>query len=154
MQIVHGVEEYIGVVRRTRPSPKPIHIPLTETERRFLLFRIADITATAEAILHHPEPGAHIAPYTREGVTRHVVGMRNALRRDDRELLLSTPLSKAVLIQAIENNPYFAQMHDTDPRLTVAAVRQAEALRMKVAGLLNRKIAKVPLGEGRKRLPC
>lgn len=154
MQIVHGVEEYIGVVRRTRPHPKPIHIPLTGTERRFLLFRVADITAITEAILHHPEPGAHLTSHTRESVIRHVIGMRNTLRRDDRELLMSTPLDKRLVVDAIENNPYFAQMHDTDPRLTVAAVRQANALRLKVAGLLGLRIAKVPLGQGRKRLPC
>lgn len=150
---VKGIEIDAGTVRRSGFTNRPIAVRLTRAERAFLLHRIGDITATAEAILHNPHAGKMISPWSRDHVVQRIVQLRNTLREDRDVFFLISSLDRAIFIDAIVHNSYFAAMHDTDPRLTIDAVRQANALRDRLAAAIGQRIARVPLGVGRTRLP-
>jgi hypothetical protein len=150
--MIPGIEIPSAPARRAKRSPKPIVIQTSAAERLFVLARIANITATVEAILHHPPPSHHLSPWTREQVVRRVVTFVDVCRINRPNLFIISPLDRAVITNAIEANPYFAQMADGDPRLTVAAVRLAEAFRARVARALKQQIHRVPLGAGRRRI--
>lgn len=154
MSIVKGIEIEVAPVRRAADSPRPIVLHLTKIERAFLLFRIKDVSATAESILHHPSTGQMVSPWTRDMVVQRVLNIRDHLRRADKDtLFVLGPLDKMIVADAIEHNPFFAMMHDSDPRLKADSVRQANALRERVNRAFGWRIASVPLGKGRTRLP-
>jgi hypothetical protein len=150
--IVRGVETEIAPVRRSQWRPPALLLPVSPAECKFLLARLADIAATTEAIVHNPRGNVHISPWTRQQVTLRVAALVKTLRALPQHVFIVTPLDRRIQIEAIEGNPYFAQMHDSDPRLTIAAVKQANALRERLATLLGQKIRPVPLGAGRTRL--
>jgi hypothetical protein len=150
---IHGHEREIASAHRHRLAPRPVVVPLSDPERQFLLYRLCDRTATTDAVLHNPDPGLIRSSWTRDQVLHRLSEIINALRRGHNAIMVS-PIDKALVVQAIEGNPYFAQMHLSDPRLTVDALRQANALRERIAAALERRIARVPLGAGlRSRLP-
>lgn len=150
IEIVAGVEYRIGSVRGARRY-KPVIIPLSPAERGFLLYRLADRTASIECVLHAQRTGHSVSPWDRDTVHRHLDRMIDALRRG-RDLIAITELDKLLIVQAIEQNGYFAQMHGADPRLSIDAVKRADALRGRLAAMLARPIGKIPLGAGRTRL--
>lgn len=130
--------------RRTRTA---IGLQLTTPERRFLLHRLADIAATAEAILHNPPPPLHISPWSRhmltDGIARYV-----ALLRSGDPVMAYSQLHRVIVAQGIEGNRYFADMPPGDPRHTPEACRAAEALRMRAQKLLGIAIGR-PVGIAR-----
>lgn len=128
---IKGIERPIDPAHSAHA--KPVVISLSAPERMFLLYRLADRTNTIEAVLHNPPAGKHLCPW-------------------NRDLIIVSPLDRALTVQGIEGNPYFAQMRDADPRLTPDALRQANALRERLAALLAVQIARVPLGQGRRRI--
>jgi hypothetical protein len=148
-----GIETAIAPVRRSKGRPHAIVVAVSPAECKFLLARLADVSATAEAIVHHPRPGHHISSWDRHHVVEKLIAIVRVLRTPPANLFIVTPLERLIFVEAIENNPYFAAMHDSDPRLSVGAVRQAEALRQRLATALGQPIARVPLGRGRTRLP-
>jgi hypothetical protein len=152
--LVQGVEALVGHTRRTGQRCRAISIPVDPATCRFLLARLKDVSGTTEAIVHRPPPGQMISPWNRDHVVQRVRGWVQALRDNPRHIFVITPLDRAVIVEAIEGNRYFADMHDTDPRLTVDAVRQANALRERIATALGQQIRRVPLGDGRRRLPA
>jgi hypothetical protein len=151
VKIVLGIEEQIASVRRKKGHSTAQTLSVSPAECRFLLACIADVSATAEAIVHHPGPGLHISPWDRQHVVDKLLVFVEALRRKPPNLFIITQLDRAILIHAIERNPYFALMHDSDPRLTVDAIRQANALRERAQAVLNTRLARIPLGN-RKRI--
>jgi hypothetical protein len=130
---------------------RPIVIPLSRAERLFLLCRLRDIVGTAEAILHHPAHGSHVTPWVRPQVVSRVAEFRQALRDGAESLVVIGGLSEAILAEAIHGNPYFAAMSDWDPRLCPEAIRQADALRLKISRAIRHPVGPVPLGAGRVR---
>jgi hypothetical protein len=77
--------------------------------------------------------------------------MIRALSRADGRLWVTSRLGEALLAEGISGNPYFAAMAEGDRRLTAAAIRQADALRTKIAHAIGAPIGPVALGVGRKR---
>jgi hypothetical protein len=148
---IYGHEQLVGIVRRSRSQPKPIILALSPGERLFLLHRLKDRTATADAIVHHPPQGAHLSPWTRDQVLARLSTMIETLR-GGRDLIVINLLDKRLVIEAIEGNSYFSNMHSTDPRLTADAVRAADALRRRIASAIGCRIKKIKLGAGRVRL--
>lgn len=150
--VVAGVEELRGVVRRSRYHAKPVTIPLDGAACRFLLVRLADVTATTEAIIHHPSPGQMISPWSRSSVVGHVRRWVDILRALPPHVLVISLIDRAIVVQAIEGNPYFARMADDDPRLTIEAVRAANAVRERFRAALRMPIGRISLGSGRRRI--
>lgn len=150
--MLRGIEIEAPMVRRDRRLSKAIVIPLSPAEAAFLLQRVANVSATAEAIVHHPAAGQMISPWTRHHVVEKIVYLRENLRRGPGALFVITALDRAILVDAFEHNPYFAAMGDDDPRLTADAVRQAERFRARAQAALAQPIRRVPLGQGRSRL--
>lgn len=150
---ISPIEIQIGVARRAKNSPKPVVLPISAAECLFLLYRVADVTATAEAIVHHPDESKHISPWSRQQVVVRVVELVRHLREKPARLYLISRLDKAIIINAIEANPYFARMADGDPRLTVDAIRMAEHFRSRLQTALGQQVRRVPLGKGRSRIP-
>ena len=151
VSFIPGVETQIASARSAHRN-KPIIVSLSMAERAFLLYRMADRTASIEAVLHEQRTGELCSPWDRDTVADHLSGMLGVLRRPGRDLIVISQLDKLLVIQGIECNPYFAQMRDGDPRLNIAAVRKANALRQRLAALFDRPIARIPLGAGRTRL--
>jgi hypothetical protein len=149
---IHAHEREIDSAHRHRLAPRPIVVPLSDPERAFLLYRLCDRTNTTDAVLHQPD-GQISRSWNRDQVLHRLGEIINALRRG-RDIIMVSPIDKALVVHAIEGNPYFAQMKLSDPRLTVAALKQANALRERIAAALERRIARVPLGAGRSRLPA
>lgn len=149
--MIPGIEIAAPPARRSTWSARPIPIPLTPAEAMFLLYRLADLTAVAEAIAHHPAPGKMVSPWSREQIIRRAIAIVKVLRRGQ-PLWVLTPLDTALIVQGIEGNPYFARMADDDPRLTPTAARAANALREKVQKALGRPVGRVPLGGERRRV--
>jgi hypothetical protein len=85
------------VARRDRKLVKPILLPLTQTQRKFLLFRLADLTSTTEAVLHHPPHGRIISQWSREQILCKVRGLVAALRSDSNVFILGD-IAKAIFI--------------------------------------------------------
>ena len=137
-----------AVARRSRKLVKPIFLPLSQTQRKFLLYRLADLTATTEAVLHHPPQGRIISQWSREQILTKVRGLVAVLRSDANVFVLGD-MAKAIVVEGIEGNPYFVQMHDTDPRLCSAAIAQADALRLMLQVKLKCSIKPVPVGRPR-----
>jgi hypothetical protein len=137
--------------RRTARVTVPIMLPLDHADRQFLLCRLADIGATAEAIVHNPPPLQIAPPWPRKQVVVHIEGVVHALRNGCAELRIIGKLGARVITEAIEGNPYFARMADDDPRLCAAAIRRADALRLRIARAIGTPIGPVPLGSGRQR---
>lgn len=149
---IHAHEQEIASAHRARNAPRPVVVPLSDPERQFLLYRLCDRTAMTDAVLHKPVPGQIRTNWTRDQVLHRLAEVIDALRHG-RNVIMISPIDKALVIEAIEGNPYFAQMKDHDPRLTVDAVKQADALRARVSTALDRRIERVRLGAGRRRLP-
>jgi hypothetical protein len=141
------------VARRDPRLFKPIYLPLSLTQRRFLLYRLADLTATAEAILHRKAPAGSAPRWSREQVLGKTAGLVAALRTAPNVFILGD-IDKAIVIEGIEGNRYFAQMADDDPRLCAAGIAQADALRLILQTKLKQPIRPVPLGRPRLRLPA
>jgi hypothetical protein len=148
---IPGVETQIASARSAQRN-KPIIVSLSMAERHFLLYRMADRTASIEAVLHEQRTGELCSPRDRDTVADHLNGMTRVLHRPGHGLIVISTLDKLPVIQAIERNPYFAQMRDTGPRLNIGAVRKAGALRQRLAALFDRPIARIPPGAGRTRL--
>lgn len=135
---------------RAPPLPKPVPVDLDEVERTFLLVRLADVGAVADAITSRPPPHAWRFPWDRDRVvhaTRRVVGL---LRQPvEQPILVFTGygLATMVLIEAIEGNPYFVRMPPGDPRRNGQAIQRAEAVRRKLRAALGVPIGPVPRGE-------
>jgi hypothetical protein len=149
---IHGHEREIASAHRARHASRPVVIPLSDPERQFLLYRLCDRTGTTDAVLHNVALGLIRSNWERDQVLHRLSEVINALRRGLSVIMVS-PIDKALIVEAIQGNPYFAQMRDTDPRLTVSALRQADALRQRVSTALDQPIKRVPLGAGRSRLP-
>jgi hypothetical protein len=147
----HEIER--APARRSIRTDPPIVFPLSQAERRFLLYRLADRGAVADRILHtHSTSTRQMLPsWSRDQVLTRIDALIDSLRRKEVVIFISR-LDRLLAIEAIEGNPYFAQMHESDPRLTVAAVRAAESLRQRLSASLGKRIGRVPLGPGRKRL--
>lgn len=126
-------------------------IPITPSEQKFLLVRLCDVSGTAEAIVHHPRGHRHISPWDRHQAVSKILGMVDALRRHPEVLMVLGDLAVAIVREAFEGNPYFARMASDDPRLCAAAIRQVDALHLKVSQTLGIRIGPVPLGQGRSR---
>jgi hypothetical protein len=137
------------LARRSKKLVKPVYIPLTQAQRKFLLFRLQDLTGSTERVLHHPPHGRIISQWTREQILNHCAGLVRILRSDGEHLLVIGAIQKALIVQAIECNPYFVDMHDSDPRLCSAAIAQADALRLVMQATLHCPIKPVPLGRKR-----
>jgi hypothetical protein len=148
--IVHGIERQIGSARSAQRN-KPVIIALSPAERAFLLYRLADRAASIETVLYAQRTGQTVSPWDREMVRDHLHRLIDALRRD-KDLIVITELDKLLVAQAIAHNPYFAQMHASDPRLTIDGLKRADVLRRRLIALLDRPIGKVPLGAGRTRI--
>lgn len=147
--IVEGPEQFVGMVRRYTGRHPLLTLKLSNAERCFLLLGLGDITRAIEGVFHPVVPGAVGPVWTRDQVRTRVMGVRTELARGKLTLLLVSSIDRAVLRFAVEHNPYFAQMHDGDYRLTAQQISAAEALRARVAHLLGEYVAPVPLGEGR-----
>jgi hypothetical protein len=149
MGFVRGIEMPIAPVRRSGSAIRPLMLQLSSAEAMFLLCRVANISRASEAILHHPAAHEHRSAWSRSQVVERVTTMNRYLRQNPNRIFLITRLDREIIVDAVEHSPYFAEMDDRDPRLTVDAVRQADALRVRLSHLLRQPIAKVPLGTGR-----
>lgn len=151
--VLAGHEIELAPARRSKHSARPVVFPMSAAERRFMLYRLQDRGAMADAIrLFHPESTEAITwRWSREQVLERLDSMIDTLLRG-RDLILISRLERLLAIEAIEGNPYFAQMRASDPRLTVAAVKAADHLRSRLAVALDKRIRRVNLGAGRKRL--
>ena len=151
--LLAGHEIELAPVRRHRRAPVPIVFTMTTPERMFMLYRLADRAAMADRILHtHPVSAGSIARvWSRDQVLDRLDAIIDVLRRGQ-SLIIVSRLDRLLAIEAIEGNPYFAQMRSDDPRLTVAAVRAANALRCRLSAALGKRIGQINLGPGRKRL--
>ena len=136
---------------RPRRGTVQATVPLTPAERAFLLVRLADMRATTEAILHHPAGNLHVCPWSRRQILDAVLSWVDILRYTDRPALIGGGVRNAVLVEAIEGNPYFVRMSDGDPRFNAGAIKRADALRLKLIRAIGQHIGPVPLGAGRKR---
>lgn len=114
---VPGVERQIASARSAQRC-RPICIPLSDIERKFLLFRLADRTRSIEAVLHAQRIGETISPWTRDQVANKLSILIDSLRLG-RVLIVITPLEKLLIAQGIAENPYFRLMHASDPRLNI-----------------------------------
>lgn len=136
------------VTREIVPRPSrmatPIQLKLTRPQRLFLLYRLSDIADTTDAIVDNPPTGQMTSPWTRAQIINRAASLVTALR-DGRELLLVGEAVKAILVEAIEGNLYFAQMEADDPRRNEAAIAQADALRKLLQRVLARPIRPIPL---------
>jgi hypothetical protein len=150
--MIPGIEVAAAPARRGARIPRPITLAISNAERLFILHRIKDVAGTAEAVVHSPAADEYVSPWTRQQAVSRILAMVQALRKEVPVLLVISNLDKAILVNAIEANPYFADMHDADPRLTVDAVRQANTLRERLARALGVSIKRVPLGAGRTRI--
>lgn len=151
--VLAGHEIEAAPARRHRRLERPVVFPMSLAERQFMLFRLADRTAMADWILHrHPVSIQAMLPgWSRDQVLEHLDNMISVLR-SGRNLILVSRLDKLLAIEAIEGNPYFARMDESDKRLTVAGVRAANALRERLAAALDKRIGRINIGAGRKRL--
>lgn len=142
---------------RAGPLPDDGKFPTTiinpsGLECDFLLHRLRDLTGTAEVIMQHQRDLGVLRCWEESYIiTRMLIITDQLLRR--LPVYLYKAVDRAILIEAIEGNRFFADMADDDPRLNVSAVRLATTLRRQVVGLLREPIGYVKLGEGRLRLP-
>jgi hypothetical protein len=128
---------------------KLIALDLDAAERLFLLVRLTHVREVADAVMAG-SGGVYTMLWTRDQVVGRVRSMALFLRADPpKSLHVFGTLMVQVLKDAIENNPYFAQMADHDPRFCVAAIRRAETLRRKLQRLLKVSIVPVFLGDRR-----
>ena len=132
------VERFVLIGQNRKPLAKPID--LSRPERIFLLYRLSDYSASAEAILHHPDSGRLISPWGRQQVLDKIVSVVTVLRDDGRPAHVIGPLMAAIYRQGIEGNLYFRRIPPDDPRRSPAAFRQVEGLRIKVARATGLKI--------------
>jgi hypothetical protein len=145
---IPGIETQVASARAHRHTNRLISIPVSPTERAFLLAGLAHISATADAILHGTPFDGYRAPWGRAEIVQRLRDLVADLRRHD-VLRVTNELQRRALREAIEGNPYFALMAHDDPRLCPAAITLANALRVRLARVLGIKIAPVPLGTRR-----
>jgi hypothetical protein len=135
-----------------RKSPTVV-LRLTDEERAYLLNRIADVSATTEAVQHRPRQGEHISPWTREIVVAHVIRIRDALRTRALILLLSD-LDCRIIAEGIEGNRYFTNMREGDPRFHPRAIHKAHECRRKIIAAIGYTMSNIDLGvNGTKKKP-
>ncbi len=146
---IRGIKSPAAPATRNSRLNFAVVIPLDAAERTFLLCRLADITSTAEAILHPVRPGVHLPPWGRHQLVEKIAVIVKKLRTPEYPFLVVGAAQKAILAEAIEGNPYFARMVDDDPRLCASAIRRADLLRLKLVRLLGLQIGPVPLGRKR-----
>ena len=141
---IPGIETPIASARRARFTNQLVAIPLSEPERAFLLLRLADISATANAMLHGEQEGEYRPLWGRREVVSRLRDLVSDLRRHE-VLKVTNAVQRRALREAIEGNPYFARMGDDDPRLFPAAIARANALRIRLARALEIRIGPVPV---------
>lgn len=145
-------EALIGYVRRTDRGRRVVNLDLTNAERVFLRFGLRDIARAIEAVYHVEPEDKIISDWNPRMVRERVIRVRQELDAGRLALLVISPCDRQVIRHAIQDNDYFVLMADDDYRLTPSQVRAAEALRERVAVLLNVPINRVPLGAGRDRI--
>src|SRR3954466_1074816 len=122
-------------------------LPVTKSERAFLLRGLHDVNRAVETILHgFAKPGEPFAlRWDRKTLVRHALRLIGTLRAGDAPLLIIGQIQKRLIIHAIETNPYFV-LPQSDPRLCAGAIRQADTLRLKTQALMGCRIQRFPIG--------
>jgi hypothetical protein len=137
-----------GAPLRSRSRPwqrvKPVAIPLTLTERMFMLHRLAQVSAVADAIIQPVIPLQFRRQWERPMVVEHVRRLVAVLRTHE-SIFTGTDLDNRIFAEAIEGNTYFV-VPTGDRRLVLAHIRQAEQLRIKLERAIGRKIRRFQIG--------
>jgi hypothetical protein len=124
----------------------PVAIPLTLTERMFMLHRLAQVSSVADALIQTVGPFQFRRQWERPMVVEHTRRLVRLLRTREGGILAGTELDRRLIAEAIEGNTYFV-VPTGDRRLVLAHIRQAEALRIKLERAIGQKIRRFRIGE-------
>jgi hypothetical protein len=123
-----------------------VTIQFTHSERLFILHRLGAVSQVVEAIIHPVRPLVMRPQWERQQLVRCAWDLIGVLRqRSTMTIRLPSASRQALLVEAIEGNCYFVRPLG-DPRLNLAHIRQAEALRLKLEKALRCKIRRFQIG--------
>jgi hypothetical protein len=140
---------------RHRFMEAPPVLYLEPRERLFLRMRVDHWQEMVGVMLSRVDEGTLAPPYTQGDLLVAARAVNRWLRAEGpRPLVVVDVAIAAVLIEAIETNPYFSRMPDNDPRLCAPAIAAAEIVRDKIAEVCGKRPGPIPLGLNRRSRPA
>jgi hypothetical protein len=144
------VETDGGTVKRAANRWRAKTLELTLAECSFLLYGIYNYESfVREICADDPMVGQR---WNTERVAEKVKDMAQRFRNGFRHIFIVSDLDRKILVRAVEQNRYFANMDDDDPRLTVDQLKAAEVVRQKVAEATGWPVKRILTAAGRRRL--